>query len=299
MTDKANLPPFVPAPTLDTSRAEPVLAEFLNSYFEAKSKGDVEGLLHHLSKDVETYSDAPMGWSVRGYEALVQSFTQSLGQVGEGRSYPTSIMGRLANGSGSAVIRVHNTPEIVGCELDMISTVDIQGGGIVRIVDYWDSTSFDDQLFAEKVSDERPTEYLEDRVGQNASAVLFKAAERLQSALAVGDVSQATSLFDDDAVVEDLSLRIQIVGKASISRYLSRVVDSAPFGLGARLRHIVGGDAGGAFEWVGSSHTQVEGGVTRVELTPSGLTSRMTTVYDSRQLEPAARRTFVLISTGA
>jgi hypothetical protein len=49
------------------------------------------------------------------------------------------------------------------------------------------------------------------------------------------------------------------------------------------LRHVVGGTGGGAFEW-----TSADGlvGITAFELDADGLVTRITSVYDGRQLSP-------------
>lgn len=86
-----------------------------------------------------------------------------------------------------------------------------------------------------------------------------------------------------DAVYEDMALRSQILGRSSIAAYLARVAPRAPFGAGARLRH-VGGDQGGGFEWIGGQGMKNVIGITALELDSQGRVSRVTTSYDSRQL---------------
>lgn len=80
-----------------------------------------------------------MGWLVVGHDKLDAALKTAAAAYGAGRSYPTRIMGALRDGNGSAMIAVTNTPEIVGSELRMLSTVDFRKGKIVRWIDYWDS----------------------------------------------------------------------------------------------------------------------------------------------------------------
>ncbi|MGH3473611.1 MAG: hypothetical protein ACRDOT_01710, partial [Aeromicrobium sp.] len=68
-----------------------------------------------------------------------------------------------------------------------------------------------------------------------------------------------------------------------------RVLDAAPYGKGATMRHVVGAATGGGFEWIAGPGSTVAGGITAVELDANGLVSRMTTVYDGRLLEEDAR----------
>lgn len=77
------------------------------------------------------------------------------------------------------------------------------------------------------------------------------------------------------------------------------MLSAAPLGIGSRLRHVVGSDAGGGFEWFGSPATSVADGVTALALTPSGRIARATTAYDSPQLAEADRRKLILCSTAA
>ena len=94
-------------------------------------------------------------------------------------------------------------------------------------------------------------------------------------------------MLHTDVVIEDMTLRARILGGIEGGAYLARVIDAAPYGRGSLLHHVVGGRHGGAFEW-----TSADGlaGITAIELTDDGLITRMTTVYDGRQV-PVERRT--------
>ena len=56
---------------------------------------------------------------------------------------PTQIL----SNETSALIRMVDTPELFGGELRILAAVDFADGKIVRWVDYWDSSSFDDDLY--------------------------------------------------------------------------------------------------------------------------------------------------------
>ncbi len=285
--------------TLDLSHASPGAVAFLSSYFAAKSAQDVDETMRHFSPEMATYTDAILGWAVNGYDAVKGSFEAVMPNFGEGLSYPTLIMGDFPDGNGSALVAFTNTPEIVGSELRVLAPVDVREGKIVRWVDYWDSRAFDDALYAKvrSLSDSFPREYKEGSIGSSASPIITDVATRLQLSIAAGDAAAAADLFDDDALVEDMSLRVQIVGKAAIGRYFGRTLKAAPLGSKSRLRHVVGGHLGGGFEWYGSPHTEVTDGITALALDADGEITRATTVYDGRQLGDEKRQSLILLST--
>ena len=90
-----------------------------------------------------------------------------------------------------------------------------------------------------------------------------------------------------------MTLRTLVQGAIETSGCLARVVDHAPCGRGSLLRHVVGGRHGGAFEWTGADGLV---GITAVELDADGLITRVTSVYDGRQL-PVDRRADLLDAT--
>jgi len=89
-----------------------------------------------------------------------------------------------------------------------------------------------------------------------------------------------------DVVVTDVSLRAQLIGRIETARYLGRVLANVPYGKSSSLRHIVGGTAGGGFEWTAGSNHGGLVGITALELDADQLITKVTSVYDSRQLSP-------------
>lgn len=62
-----------------------------------------------------------------------------------------------------------------------------------------------------------------------------------------------------------------------------------PYRQSSSLRHVVGGTAGGGFEWTaGPDHVGLVG-ITALEPDADGLITMVTSVYDSRQPSPARR----------
>lgn len=115
-----------------------------------------------------------------------------------------------------------------------------------------------------------------------------RAAEAFQRALSSGDAHRAARMLTYDAVYEDTTLRTQVLGKTAIETYLARVLPTAPFSAGAVMRHSIGGDAGGGFEWTSAKATPEILGLTGITLDTDGMITRITTVY-GRRLNRAAK----------
>ncbi len=282
---------------VDTSHASDEVSTFFASFFTAKSRHDVDGTMEHFAPSLVTYTDATLGWSLNSFDALEGIFAQYMPAWPEtGLSYPTRIIG----GSGSAVVAFTDTPELFGGELRILGAVDFEDGTVVRWVDYWDSRSFDADLYGKMRTPEEtfPTDFKESSIDPRASQKIRSVATDLQRAFAAADAEAASSLFSYDAVYEDMTLRAQLLGQSEIRQYLSRVLPEAPFGEGAKLRHVVGSDSGGGFEWIGSPRMGVKSGITALELDAQGRITRLTSVYDGRELLDAELQTLVLLSLG-
>ena len=89
-----------------------------------------------------------------------------------------------------------------------------------------------------------------------------------------------------DVLLEDMSLRTQVIGRIEATAYLGRILDDVPYGRSSRLRPGVGGINGGGFEWTAGPSADMLVGITALELDGEGLITRITSVYDSRRLEP-------------
>ncbi|TDD57284.1 hypothetical protein E1286_00780 [Nonomuraea terrae] len=104
-------------------------------------------------------------------------------------------------------------------------------------------------------------------------------SRNLNAAFAAGNAEAAARLFSAGAVFEDLTLRTTIQGRAAIGRYLGRALRELPYGTGASVRHVVGGEQGGGYEWKADGHT-VPRGVVALELGKAGEITRLTTTWD-------------------
>ena len=273
---------------------ESPLAETMEDFFRTKTSCDVAGTMSFFSPDLVTYTDATLGWDIGTFEALRAIFEQYMPNWGPpARSYSTGIF----SNEHSALIHMVDTPELFGGELRILAAVDFSDGKIVRWVDYWDATPFDAKLYAQlrTPADVFPADLKDGVVATQADPELVAAATGLQSAFAAGDADAAAALLHTDVALVDMTMRTRLLGRIETSAYLARVLANVPYGRGSILRHVVGGRRGGGFEW-----TAADGlvGLTAIELDADGLISRVTSVYDGRQV-PVERRTAVLAATFA
>ena len=273
---------------------ESSLTKRMEDFFRTKTSCDVAGTMSFFSPDLVTYTDATLGWDIDSFEALHAIFEQYMPNWGPpARSYST---GTFSN-EHSALIHMVDTPELFGGELRILAAVDFSDGRIVRWVDYWDATPFDAHLYAQMrtPADVFPADLKDGVVATQAAPEVVTAATALQSAFAAGDADAAAGLLHTDVELEDMTMRTRLLGRIETSAYLARVLADVPYGRGSILRHVVGGHRGGGFEW-----TAADGlvGVTAIELDADGLITRVTSVYDGRQV-PVERRTAIVDATFA
>ena len=272
----------------DTRHASAETVAFLESFFAAKNSHVVADTMAHFSPDVVTYTELILGWPIDGFDAIEQAFAQHMPTwPATALSYPTRILG----GDGSVLVAFTDMPELFGAELRLLGAIDFKDGKVVRWVDYWDSTIFDDDLYLQMKTPTEyfPTSFREDEVPVSAAPEMIGASTRLQALLAAGDAAGAAALFSYDAIFEDMALRMQLQGRSMTERYLSASLPAASYGVASSLRHVVGGPTGGGFEWIAPDTSGVAGGITALELDKAGLISRVTTVYDGRLLATADR----------
>lgn len=172
----------------------------------------------------------------------------------------------------------------------------MKGGKVVRWVDYWDSNTVPSELDTQfrTPAAKFPKDFKDAAVGEHASTRITGVVRRLQDALAKGDAATTSALFSSEAVLEDRTLRTQIVTRSAIDRYLARAANQVPYASGARIRHIVGGDFGGGYEWVSASGG--DHGVIALELDGAGLITRASVLYDGRKFTRADRARLVALA---
>ncbi len=272
--------------TFTSTEARSPLSDTFATFFDIKSSANVEGTMSFFSPNLVTYIDATLGWDLDSYQVLKSAFEQYMPNwTPPARSYTTAMF----SNETSALLHMVDTPELFGGELRILAAVDFVDGKIVRWVDYWDATYYPDDLYAQyrTPADQFPRDLRDADVPTQAAPELVGVATPLHHAFATGDASLAADLMHTDVILEDRSLRASVLGRIETTRYLNRVLPTCAYGRGSRLRHVVGGTNGGGFEWTAGSHAHDVPGITAIELDPDGLITRITSVYDSRQLDPS------------
>jgi hypothetical protein len=279
---------------VSTSHATPQVASFFKSYFTAKSEHKPVPTTDHFSEAHLTYIDAALGWPFYSKKGMTDIFEQFMPKwPPSGLSYPTRISGDLH----SAVVAFTDTPELFGGEIRILAAVDFKDGKVVRWIDYWDGRSFGAEAAAKMRTppDKFPTNFDYDVASDGASAKIKDVAQKLATAFAAGDVAAADALFSSDAVYLDRALRVRILGKEAIGKYLGRVLATVPYGKGAKLMHVVGSDQGGGFEWTNATGA-VKRGIVAIELNSAGQIERLDTTWDNGVMSDADLQALVLQS---
>jgi hypothetical protein len=269
-------------PTPDTSHATDAVAHLIGSYQATKTAQDVAGTMSYFStENLTAYSDAALGWKLPSFEAVNALFTQYMPNWGQGASYAKKIIGN----EYGAVVFVTNTPELFGSEIQTISTIDFRDGKIVRFVDYWDGRAFGAELAAQLrvPASEFPETFGEESLPSSASADLQATVGSFHEALAGGEQATLAALLHPDVHFEDFTLRISVRGRTAVSAYLATVAGALPYGAGAQIRHTVGSDLGGGYEWTNPTNAAARG-VLAIERT-EGLISGLTAVWDGTLLD--------------
>jgi hypothetical protein len=265
--------------------APPGVDGLFRSYFAAKSAHSPDRTMAFFDQDNTTYIDGTLGWSFRTWAALKALFERYMpAWPPAARSYATKILG----GENGAAVFFTNTPEEFGHEIRGIAVVDIRDGKFARWIDYWDGRHFG-VAATEKLRlppSKFPANFGESKVGERVPASLKQPVAVLSGSLASGDAQAASAVFAEDGVLEDLTLHIEVVGRQAIAGYLGRAVADLPYGQGARVRHIVGGDSGGGYEWVNGAGP-IPRGVSALELNGHGEISRLSSMWDGSLVQPS------------
>jgi ketosteroid isomerase-like protein len=267
------------------SAADSHLPATLERLLATKTACDLDATMSYFAPDLVAYVDATLGWDLTGHTALRAVFESCMPDWGPGaRSYATEILA----GQDSALVVMVDSAELFGEELRVLVAVDFVDGRVVRWVGYWDSSAYDTGLYDQfrGPSGRAPRELEHSAVPSRADPGLMDAAAALQAAFAAGDAATAAAAMHPDVVLVDQALRTQVVGRFEVTRYLDRVLATVPYGEGSTLRHVVGGPRGGGFEWTAApDHAHVVG-LSALELGVDGAVTRITTVYDGRQVAP-------------
>lgn len=282
--------PAAPYPDItDVSHATPQAASAFRRFFTAKSAHRPADLMACFNKTGVLYIDVTSGGIWPTWDSLNQIFSGFLPKAPPAaKSYPVRILGDQR----SALVAFTDTPELFGRELRILGAVSFdEQGKIIRWMDYWDGRSSGTKNI---IGPNYPTDF-HDGVG-GASGRIAETAGKLQAAFTAGDAKAAAAMFSNDAVYEDMALHGQLLGRLVIGRYLGRALGKLPYGQGAGLAHVVGGDLGGGYEWRAAPGFPQHRGNTALELDRSGQITRLTVVYDSSLFADAQYHDLVLLA---
>jgi hypothetical protein len=123
-----------------------------------------------------------------------------------------------------------------------------------------------------------PAHFGKAQTDEQVSPALKRVVAALSDKLNRGNGRGVSELFDEAGVLQDLTLHTEVVGPQSIAQFL----DSAPglpYGRRARVRHVVGGDFGGGFEWTNDSGF-VPRGISAIELNSEAKIIRLSSIWD-------------------
>ena len=273
----------VPYPgPVDARYATEEASRFFTSFFTAKTRRQIEETHAHFHPDQTYYADATLGWAWPSNETLRGVWKQYMPfWSSDAKSYPVQILGD----TGGAAVVMTDTPELFGGEIRGIAIVDFADDKIVRWIDYWDGRGFGANAAAQLrvTADDYPDGLGADTVESRPRPALGAAVERLLAALGTDDEATLTDLLAYDATLEDFALRTKIRGRAAIGRYLKRAAGRLPY-QGAAVRHIVGSEQGGGFEWTADGAV-VPRGAAALTLDGDGRVSSLSLAWDGSLLD--------------
>jgi len=271
------------SPAIDTSHASPEVARWFSAYFRDKSAADVDATMAHFDRKPFAYIDAILGWPFYTWQSLRDLFAQVMPTwPGGAKSTPTRILGDAT----SALVYFTNDAGLFGpSEMRAIGVVNFEHGRAARWVDYWDGRHFGiADLDAAKVPDDQfPPDFRESAVGETAANRVKRVSARLNRAFAANDPTAAAALFTPNASFVDLVSHVQVVGPRHISTFLAGSRGLLPYtGEGAEVRHVVGSDLGGGYEWTAAG--AVPRGVNTLELDKHGLITSFASMWDGSRV---------------
>jgi hypothetical protein len=265
----------------DTSHATNALAAHIRGYFQAKSDKNLDWQTSYFSPRLFTYVDAILGWHWYSRQALHDALASWYPTwPKDSRSYPTRILGDTT----SAILIFTDTPGMFGPgQVRNAGAVNFnRQGKIERWVDYWDARQFGVAAWQKEqdTPSQWPTNFRESTVGETASPVMRRVVASLTDALRRKDITAAMKLFSSDAVLEDVPAHLQITSQSSIQRYFTKAASVLPYiGPGTRVRHVLGNNVGGGYEWT-AADSPVPRGITALELDAWGKIERLTAVWN-------------------
>jgi hypothetical protein len=253
-------------------------------YFAAKSSHDLDTLIGCFASGI-SYEDAVLARNTQGAERLRATYA-ALFAAATGASASTLLWAWGGQGGGAAGF--HNDAGLFGAPMDLIAVIELGRGRVIRQRDYWDGRSLPASTLAgmrERYPAMLATVALPVSQRSRPPAALAALAAAYRTSLTRG--SGLSALLTEDAVLRDLATGVRLSGGEAVAEYLRRNSSELPYGAGARETNVVGGPAGGAWEWAAGeawAHT-VGAGVTAVRLGRSGRIAELAVAWDTSRLD--------------
>jgi hypothetical protein len=281
--------PELPNPELDATHGTQGLAELVTAIFRDKTLDPGDAFAARFDKEAH-YSDVVLGFK-NDFEAISASMGPFTARWPDtARAYPTRVLGD----ENSAIVFFVDEPALFGNEVRITTSINFRHGKILRQVDYSDGRHFGADAIS-RLSQAIPGQFRtpvgsfppdlgEKAAGETASPLMRDTCASLSTAFSGADFTGAAAMFAPDAVLEDLTLHTQIVGRRAITGFLQDSLALLPYGAETRLRHVVGSNRGGGYEWVADGG-DVRNGIVALEIGEDSLITRLTTMWDGSLLD--------------
>jgi hypothetical protein len=281
--------------TQTDDRLRALLAATLERFFTTKTSCDVEGAMSYFAPDLVTYTDATLGWAFDSFQELRNVFEQYMpGRKPPARSYATAIL----SNDVSALVHMVDTPELFGGELRILAAVDFCDGKIVRWVDYWTPSRTTSSCTrssarlarASRVTSRTPRSRRRPRPSSSrpplpCSRPSPPATPRRRRTCCTPTSSSSTCRCERSS-----SARSRPPGTSAASS------QACPTASQARCATSSAAPPAEDSRWTADHGGLV--GITALELDAGQLITKVTFVYDSRQLSPARRAALAGASVG-
>jgi limonene-1,2-epoxide hydrolase len=272
---------------IDTSAATPEALQQVAGFYHAKARRDIDASVAHFREEPFVYIDATLGTQFPTREVLRGLLGQGMPTWPDGaNSYPTRVLGD----ENSAIVYFTNDPGIFfPADMRSVSAVNFVDGKIARWIDYWDANHIGAANLEgwRHPQEEFPADFGESQVGEVASTRIQQVVTTLNQALAAHDVAAATALFAPDATFTDLPGHVRVTGPRHIRSFLTAAQGTLAYlGHGVEVRHILGADAGGGYEW--TAEGTVKRGINVLTLDEQGRITGFEAMWDGSQIDDDA-----------
>ena len=289
MSDTVTAGAQVPGVTtpIDDSAATPAAVRQAAGFYHDKARRDVDAAIENFLVEPFSYVDATLGTEFPSREVLRGLLSQGLPTWPEGAN---SYMTRVLGDENSAIVYFTNDPGVFfPADMRSVSAVNFVDGKIARWIDYWDANHIGAANLEgwRHPQEEFPADFGESKVAETATALIQKIATALDTALAAHDVQGAAALFAPDATFVDLPSHVRVTGPRHILSFLTAAQGTLPYlGHGVRVRHVLGGDLGGGYEW--TANGTVKRGITAIKLDRNGKITSLEAMWDGSLLDDEA-----------